>query len=322
MLSVVPFMGFTMDWNTLIVLILMERIGKSLRNPAKDTILSEVAENQVGTGFAFGLQEALDQIGAFTGPLIFTLVFFIADKNGIQEYRLGYKLLFIPFVLLMIFVAYAYRKIKMDNLADTSKPKEFRSEKVQPVLWIYTAFTFFCTLGFVNFSIIGYHLKANNLMSDGNITLLYSGAMAVDAVTALLIGKTYDYMKKKTGIKTGGLAVLAAVPFITLLLPFLAMSSSIPLIVIGMVIFGIVMGTHETVMRSAIADITPFYKRGTGFGIFNTGYGLALLIGSALMGFLYDLNQTGIIIAFICIVESISIFLYIRMIRVVKAGKQ
>lgn len=322
MLSVVPLMGFTMDWNTLIVLILMERIGKSLRNPAKDTILSEVAENQVGTGFAFGLQEALDQIGAFTGPLIFTLVFFIADKNGIQEYRLGYKLLFIPFVLLMIFVAYAYRKIKMDNLADTSKPKEFRSEKVQPVLWIYTAFTFFCTLGFVNFSIIGYHLKANNLMSDGNITLLYSGAMAVDAVTALLIGKTYDYMKKKTGIKTGGLAVLAAVPFITLLLPFLAMSSSIPLIVIGMVIFGIVMGTHETVMRSAIADITPFYKRGTGFGIFNTGYGLALLIGSALMGFLYDLNQTGIIIAFICIVESISIFLYIRMIRVVKAGKQ
>jgi MFS family permease len=159
-------------------------------------------------------------------------------------------------------------------------------------------------------------------MSDGNITLLYSGAMAVDAVTALLIGKTYDYMKKRTGIKTGGLAVLAAVPFITLLLPFLAMSSSIPLIVIGMVIFGIVMGTHETVMRSAIADITPFYKRGTGFGIFNTGYGLALLIGSALMGFLYDLNQTGIIIAFICIVESISIFLYIRMIRVVKACKK
>ncbi|HAQ41343.1 MAG TPA: hypothetical protein DCM73_11270 [Clostridiales bacterium] len=31
-----------MNWNILIVLILMERIGKSLRNPAKDTILSEV----------------------------------------------------------------------------------------------------------------------------------------------------------------------------------------------------------------------------------------------------------------------------------------
>ncbi len=90
------------------------------------------------------------------------------------------------------------------------------------------------------------------------------------------------------------------------------MGSSIPLIVIGIVIFGVVMGAHETIMRSAIADITPFYKRGTSFGVFNTGYGLALLIGSALIGFLYDLTQTGIIIAFTCMVEAIAIFLYVK----------
>jgi len=322
MLLVVPIMGFTMNWNILIVLILMERIGKSLRNPAKDTILSGVAENQVGTGFAFGLQEALDQIGALTGPLIFTLVFFITSKNGIPEYQLGYKWLFVPFILLMLFVVYAYRKIQREGLIQNLKTREFRSERLQPIFWIYTAFTFFCTLGFVNFSIIGYHLKANNLMSDGNITLLYSGAMAVDAVAALLVGKAYDNMKKKTGIKTGGLAVLMAIPFITLLLPFLTMGSSVPLIVIGMVIFGVVMGTHETIMRSAVADITPFYKRGTSFGVFNTGYGLALLIGSALMGWLYDLNQTGIIIAFTCVVEAIAVLLYFKMIRTVRTGEQ
>ncbi len=67
MLLAVPLIGFTRNWNILVVLILMERIGKSLRNPAKDTILSSVAENQVGVGFAFGLQEALDQVGAFLG---------------------------------------------------------------------------------------------------------------------------------------------------------------------------------------------------------------------------------------------------------------
>ncbi len=322
MLLVVPIMGFTMNWNILIVLILMERIGKSLRNPAKDTILSGVAENQVGTGFAFGLQEALDQVGALTGPLIFTLVFFIAGKNGIAEYQLGYKWLFVPFILLMLFVVYAYRKIQREGLIQNLKTREFRSERLQPIFWIYTAFTFFCTLGFVNFSIIGYHLKANNLMSDGNITLLYSGAMAVDAVAALLVGKAYDNMKKKTGIKTGGLAVLMAIPFITLLLPFLTISNSTPLIVIGMVIFGVVMGTHETIMRSAVADITPFYKRGTSFGVFNTGYGLALLIGSALMGWLYDMNQIGIIIAFTCVAEAIAVFLYFKMIRTVRTGEQ
>ncbi len=318
MLLVVPIMGFTMNWNILIVLILMERIGKSLRNPAKDTILSGVAENQIGTGFAFGIQEALDQIGALSGPLIFSLVFFVTGKNGILEYQLGYKWLFVPFVLLMLFVVYSYRKIKQNSLIDNLKTKEFRSEQLQPIFWIYTVFTFFCTLGFVNFSIIGYHLKANNLLSDGNITLLYSGAMAVDAVAALIVGKMYDNMKKKTGIKTGGLAVLMGIPFITMLLPFLTMSSSTSMIVIGMAIFGIIMGTHETIMRSAVADITPFYKRGTSFGVFNTGYGMALLIGSAFMGWLYDLNQTGIIIAFTCVVEAIAIFIYFKMIKIVK----
>lgn len=313
MLLVVPIMGFTMNWNILIILILMERIGKSLRNPAKDTILSGIAENQVGTGFAFGLQEALDQIGALTGPLIFTLVFYITSKNEIQEYQLGYKWLFVPFILLMLFVVYAYRKIKRSNLIQELKTREFRSERLKPIFWIYMAFTFFCTLGFVNFSIIGYHLKANNLMSDGTITLLYSGAMAVDALAALLVGKTYDQMKKKTGIKTGGLVVLMVIPFITLLLPFMTMSYSITLIVIGMVIFGVVMGTHETIMRSAVADITPFYKRGTSYGVFNTGYGLALLIGSALMGWLYDLHQLGIIIAFTCAAEAIAVLLYFQM---------
>ena len=241
MLLAVPFMGWTMNWNILVVLILMERIGKALRNPAKDTILSGVAENQVGTGFAFGLQEALDQIGALLGPLIFTLVFSFTKQNGLPQYQLGYRLLFIPFVLLMLFVLYSHRTIKNNGLAANINRRAFRSERLQPIFWIYTAFTFFCTLGFVNFSVIGYHLKANHLMSDGRITLLYSGAMAVDALAALVIGRWYDRLKEKTGVRTGGLVVLIGIPFLTLLLPFLTIGHSTALIVAGMMLFGVVM---------------------------------------------------------------------------------
>ncbi len=321
MLIAVPLMGLTMNWNILVILILAERIGKSLRNPAKDTILSAVAENQVGTGFAFGLQEALDQIGAFTGPLIFTLVFYFTAENGVAQYQLGYKLLLIPFIALMFFVTFAYFKTERENLIPSIKRKEFYTENLRPTFWIYTAFTFFCTLGFVNFSVIGYHLKANNLLSDGNITLLYSCAMIVDAITALVIGRAYDQMKKKAKTKTGGLLVLIAVPFITLLIPFLILSTSSTMIIIGMIIFGIVMGTHETIMRSAIADITPFNKRGTSYGVFNACYGLALLGGSALMGFLYDLNKLGNIKMFTCIMEMIAILLYFKMSQMTKSGQ-
>jgi MFS family permease len=319
MLIAVPLMGLTMNWNILIILILLERIGKSLRNPAKDTLLSGVAENQVGVGFAFGLQEALDQVGAFLGPLIFTLVFYLSGRHGISEYQLSYKLLIIPFILLLLFVYYAYRKIENERLLPQLKVKEFRNEKLKPIFWIYSAFTFFCTLGFVNFSTIGFHLKANELMSDGNITMLYAIAMAVDAVAALVVGHAYDHFKVKTNNKTGGLLVLAAIPFITVLLPFLTLTKSIPLIVAGMMIFGIVMGTHETIMRSAIADLAPLYKRGTSYGIFNSAYGLALLIGSALMGWLYDMNQIPLIMLFTVVIEAIAGLIFMKMYKTAKS---
>lgn len=320
-LLVVPLMGFTMNWNILVVLILMERIGKALRSPAKDTIISGVAENQAGVGFAFGLQEALDQIGAFIGPLIFTMVFYISGKNGIIQYQLGYKSLFIPFIALMLFLTYAYRRTKRDNVISVLIKKDFHKENLNPIFLIYTAFTFFCTLGFVNFSTVGYHLKANSLMLDGSITMLYSLAMIVDAATALFVGKAYDQLKIKTEMKTGGLLVLMAIPFLTLLLPFFTLSNSIVLIVIGMIVFGMVMGTHETIMRSAIADITPFNKRGTSYGVFNTSYGLSLLGGAALMGLLYDMNMIRIIIAFTCIAEFIAVMLYFKMINMVKNSR-
>ncbi len=320
MLLVVPVMGLTMNWNLLIVLILMERIGKALRSPAKDTILSGVAENQtVGIGFAFGIQEALDQIGAFAGPLIFTLVFYLTGRNGVVEYQLGYKSLVVPFAILMIFLIYVYRKVKHDNLISTAVRSEYHHENHKPLFWIYTAFTFFCTLGFVNFATIGYHLKASNLMLDGTITLVYSIAMIVDAFTALLVGKYYDRLKIKTGSRTGGILILIAIPVITVTLPILTLSKSGILIVMGMVAFGIVMGTHETIMRSAISDITPYQKRGSGYGVFNSSYGLALLCGAALMGLLYDMNMSGIIIAFTCMVELVAIGLYFIMRNMVKA---
>ncbi len=312
MLIVVPLIGFTERWNVLIVLILMERIGKALRSPAKDTILSEVADREVGIGFAFGLQEALDQIGAFAGPLIFTAIFFFTGKSGALQYKTGYKALFVPYVILMIFLALVFSRVKKNGLVPEIK-KEHRTEKLQPIFWIYTAFTFFCTLGFVNFSTIGYHLKATGLMSDGNITLVYAVAMVADAVTALIIGKAYDRLKAKSGKKTGGLLVLMFLPVVSALLPVMALSNSAPLAVIGMIIFGVIMGAHETIMRSAIADVTPFDKRGTGYGVFNTGYGLALMGGAALMGFLYDLKMTGAIIAFVFGSEIVAAGLYYKL---------
>ena len=317
MLLVVPLMGFTMNWNVLVTLMLMERIGKSLRNPAKDTIVSRVAENQVGIGFAFGLQEFLDQLGAFAGPLIFTVVFIIFGKSGIREYQLGYKLLLLPFLLLMAFLTFAHRKIEREHLIEKINLREFRQDELPPIFWLYTIFTFFCTLGFLNFSTIGYHLKASHLMSDGDITLLYSFAMAIDAISALVIGKYYDKLKQRVGSKTGGILILIGLPLITMSLPLLTLTKSKGLIIAGMIIFGVIMGAHETVIRSAIADLTPFYKRGTSYGIFNTAYGLALFLGAYLMGVFYQHENLQALMITSFSAEIIAMYLFKKIHRLV-----
>lgn len=315
MLFFVPLMGFTQNWNVLFVLILMERIGKAIRNPSKDTVLSAVSENQVGVGFAFGLQEALDQVGAFLGPLIFTAVFYFTGKNTLAEYSLGYKLLFIPFVLLMLFLYYSYRVISKGNLLGEEYGREFKSEKLKPIFWMYMAFTFFATLGFLNFSTLGYHMKSQNILTDGKITFIYSVAMIVDALTALIVGRLYDKLKEKSEKKDGGILVLGAIPVVTLLLPFFGLTMSKSLIIVSMIIFGIIMGTHETIMRSAIADITPFDKRGTGYGVFNTGYGLALFLGATITGYLYDKNLNTVILIMTVVCEIIAMAIFIKMKR-------
>lgn len=309
---VIPFMGVTQNWNFLLVFILLERIGKALRSPAKDTILSGVSEDQIGLGFAFGLQEALDQLGAFLGPLIFTAVFYGVGKSGIGEFQLGYKFLVIPFIVLMAFLYYVYRKFTTEDFIPCTT-KRNKSEPLQPIFWYYAAFTFFAAFGLVNFSLIGYHLKVQNVVNDGWIPVLYAGAMAIDAFVAIAIGKAYDRLKVKTNQKTGGILILLLIPLGTILLPRLTLTYSIPWLMMGMVLMGIILGAHETVMKSAIADLTPFHKRGLGYGLFNTFYGLALLGGAALMGYLYDHHMLTLISVITAVSECIAIGWYLKL---------
>ena len=314
-LIVVPMMGLTGSWQVIVVLILLERIGKGLRSPPKDTILSQVAEDgKAGMGMSFGIQEALDQIGAFSGPLIFSLAFYLTGKQGITEYQYGYMLLSIAFVLLMVTLLFVFKTYKRYDADLPSPSSGAENEKLTRQFWIFTLFASLTTLGLVNFSLIGYHLKAQSILPDSQIVLLYSLAMIVDAAVALCIGKLYDRLKDRSGVKSGGITVLALIPLVTAAIPFLGLGATATEAIVGMVLFGVVMGAQETVMRSAIADITPFRKRGTAYGIFYTAYGLSFLIGSTLMGVMYDRFDLIYIGIAVVIIEmaAFAVFLWIK----------
>ena len=110
--------------------------------------------------------------------------------------------------------------------------------------------------------------------------------------------------------------MLAIIPLITVLLPLLTLSDNVELIVAGMIFFGIVMGTHETIMRSSIADITPYRKRGTGWHIIGLRSGAAFRFG--LDGSVYDLKLTPLIIAFSVAAEIIAVVIFLNINKTIR----
>jgi MFS family permease len=299
----IPLLAFAGHWQLAAVLIILERMGKAIRSPARDTMLS-YATKEVGRGWGFAVHEALDQIGAVIGPIVFSLV--LLFHGG---YREGFTLLWIPALLTLVVLAIARKKVpspqKLEAPGETSRQNI--QGKLPRVFWFYTVFTLFSVAGFANFQLISYHLKVQSIVPDAQIPIIYAIAMGVDALAALLVGKTYDRI---------GLISLLAVPLLTLPIPFLAFSHSYSLVLIGMALWGAVMGIQETIMRAAIADLTPVERRGFAYGIFNTAYGASLFLGAALMGLLYELSINYLIL-FAVVMELISIPLFFLVRRAV-----
>ncbi|MFA5099633.1 MAG: MFS transporter [Candidatus Omnitrophota bacterium] len=313
MLISVPLLALTGTWQFVALFIVLERIGKAIRSPAKDTIVSQ-ASKQVGTGFGFGIQEAMDQIGATVGPLIFSILFVSigSGAKNLADYQRGYGLLWLPFALLMICVVLAYIRVPDPSVLEISTVRPQEPDKLSKVFWLYTLFSFVATAGFVNFVLIAYHLKDKHILSDAQIPFFYAVAMAIDGGVALIIGKMYDRFKRKSKNDKAGLLTLISIPVFSVLIPVLGFSYNPLLAIAGILLWGVVMGIHETIMKSAIADLTPLKKRGTGYGIFNTSYGLAVFFGSALMGLLYDLS-IPVLIAFTIVLQIASVPIFFAM---------
>ena len=122
-------------------------------------------------------------------------------------------------------------------------------------------------------------MKKTGMLEDKWIPLIYAGAMGVDALSALVVGRLYD--------RKGLLTLLIIVGVSAWCAPLIFLSGA-GVLIGGMFLWGVGMGAQESVIRAVVADIVPKDHRATGYGIFNAGFGVAWFAGSALMGILYD----------------------------------
>lgn len=293
----VPAVALAGNWQLAAVLMVMERVGRGIRTPARDTIISQATEG-IKRGWAFGLHEALDQIGALMGPLLVAVILFL--KNG---YRTAYAFLLIPAVLSILFLTYAMLRYPNPREISSMPGRRMEVKGYSRTFWIYLAAVSFVAAGFVDFPLIAFHFKKASIMPDGWIPILFSIAMAIDGLSALVAGRVFD----RFGIKS--LAYFSALTSFATPLVFLGGSTSG---LAGMILWGINLGAQESVMRAAVADLASSEKRGTAYGIFNTGFGLAWFLGSAIMGYLYDFSIVSVVF-FSMATQLISVPIFLKI---------
>lgn len=305
MIGAIPLLVLAGSWEIAALLLITERIGKAVRSPARDAVLSH-ATSAIGRGWGFGLHEALDQIGAIAGPLLF-----VGALASGGNYQGGFALLALPFVLLIIALVFAWRSMPDPKGFEPAAGKAAKVAKTggkRRRLDLYAIFTAMTMAGFIVFPVLAYHYKALGILSDVEIPIFYAIAMGVDAVVALGVGRAYDKY---------GMRVLFLVPAVGILIPLVAFSPLYAAALMGAVLWGASMGMQETVLRAAVADLTPPGGRGFAFGIFNTIYGGAWFAGSVIIGALY---MAGIPYAavFIILVQSAALAVLWLLVRETK----
>ena len=307
-------------WIAACVLLVIQRMGKAIKKPAKDTIMS-FAASQEGVGKSFGIQEVLDQIGALIGPvLLYLVMLFKTEGTTFEIYSTCFAVLAIPGVITLILLIVTRCKFP-DPEHFEPEPKEYVPFKIKKEFILYIAGISLFAFGFIDYSIIIMHVsrtyshlasglsETSALVSTGSLPLLYAGAMLVDAVAALFFGMMYD----KNGVKALVWSTVISAPFAVFVFAF----DSVPMLLIGVALWGVGMGAQESILKAAVTSMVPKASRATGYGVFECSFGAFWFLGSWLMGVLYDVSIPAMI-AVSVIAQLATIPLYIGSSKLMK----
>jgi MFS family permease len=299
----VPLLALAGHVWSAVTLVVAERFGKALRAPARDTMLAH-AGSSAGRGRAFAVHEALDQLGAFAGPLL------VAGALALGwGFHGSFAVLAVPGVLAVAVLLSLRRLVprpsEYDAEPDRSHELHLRDGRLPALFWRYAVFSTLTMLGFATFGVLSFHVEARHVLPTAVVPLVYAVAMAVDAVAALVSGHVYDRV---------GLRGLVVLPVLAAVVPWLSFSSSAAGVWVGAAVWGAALGVQESTMRAAVADLVPPARRGTAYGVFSACYGLAWLVGGAGIGWLYERGTTSVGLA-VLVVQVLALSWFVLRVR-------
>lgn len=290
LLAVTPFIGAA-GLAVAAVLILLERTGKAVRSPAKSALLARMATS-TGRGKGFAVHKALDQVGAFSGPLLLAGV---AALTGVLW--TGFAVLAIPGALSLLLLAQLRRRAPLVAEPDpedaSTPPAPARSplgalragigSDLPRTFHLFALSAALTTAGLMTFGVISFRFVETGLMTAAAVPLVYALAMATEAVAALGTGDLFD--------RWGG-RVLLVVPALVAAVPLCVYADQLWLALAGVVVWGVATGIQDSTVKAYVADLVPARRRATAYGVFAAIQGVGALAGGALAGALVQDHLT------------------------------
>ena len=255
----------------------VDRIGKGIRGAPRDALIADIAPEHM-RGATFGLRQSLDTIGAFVGPLLAIGLMLLTMNN----FKLVFWIAVVPAFIAFALLVFGVEEPKKATTVKDAKPRMQLSDvkRLTGPFWVVVGIAAIFTLG--RFSEAFLILKAQNV---GMPIALVPVVMVVMNIVYAFVSYPAGALSDRIGrnaILFAGIGMLVVADLI------LAFGTTVPVVLLGVVFWGLHMGLTQGLLATLVADKAPEDLRGTAFGMFNLASGVAMLAASIIAGGLWD----------------------------------
>lgn len=285
--------GLAQRWFHLIPAKAVYEIGRSMRNPPREALLSESVPHEE-RGFAFGLLQSMDTAGAILGPAVGLGIFALLTRAEIptdQRFRLIFYIAALPTIASVLIIVFRTREVRKFAKHAPGKGEKGDAAGVVPrftrptVLFIVLSCLFSLWAPTENFMmVVGARIMGltRDSMNDIYLVLvLYLAINVTFAPAALLGGKLSDRIGRKPPI-VAGLLVLSVMSF-----GFAKIDSYAPMLAL-FAMHGIYQGLLKPARTALVADLCRPEDRGAVLGTYSMATCLASIPGPLIFGAIWD----------------------------------
>lgn len=260
----------------------VDRIGKGIRTAPRDALIADITPGHL-RGSSFGLRQSLDETGAVIGPLLAALLMYLTAEN----IRFVFWMASIPaFLCVMLLIFGVKEPERKENGKEKTKLKLADVKKLNKNFWwvIFVA----VILTMARFSDAFLVLRAQSIgLSFTSVPFIMVVMSIAYVLTAFPAGRLSDKKGRYAVLLLGTVAL-------TIAHLVLAVASSVPVVIIGVIIWGIHLGLTQGMLASLIADKAPEELRGTGFGIMNFAIGITMFAASLTAGIIWEAESPAV----------------------------